>query len=32
MAKAYLAGRKFTRHEKKVVDAVFERIRNEEES
>lgn len=30
MAKAYLAGRKFTRHEKKVVDAVFERIRSEE--
>jgi len=30
MAKAYLSGRKFTRHEKKVVDAVFERIRNEE--
>jgi len=32
MAQAYLAGRKFTRHEKKVVDAVFERIRNEEET
>ena len=31
MAKAYLEGRKFTRHEKKVVDAVFERIRNEEQ-
>jgi len=30
MAKAYLEGRKFTRHEKKVVDAVFERIKNEE--
>jgi len=30
MAKAYLKGRKFTRHEKKVVDAVFERIKNEE--
>jgi len=30
MAKAYLNGRKFTRHEKKVVDAVFERIKNEE--
>ena len=29
MAKAYLDGRKFTRHEKKVVDAVFERIRAE---
>jgi len=32
MAKAYLSGRKFTRHEKKVVDAVFERIRKEEET
>ena len=32
MAKAYLEGRKFTRHEKKVVDAVFERIRSEEQS
>ena len=32
MAKAYLDGRKFTRHEKKVVDAVFDRIRNEEET
>ena len=31
MAKAYLEGRKFTWHEKKVVDAVFERIRNEEQ-
>ena len=30
MAKAYLKDRKFTRHEKKVVDAVFERIRSEE--
>ena len=30
MAKAYLDGRKFTRHQKKVVDAVFERIKNEE--
>ena len=30
MAKAYLKDRKFTRHEKKVVDAVFERIKNEE--
>ena len=29
MAKAYLDGRKFTRHEKKVVDAVSERIRAE---
>ena len=27
----YLAGRKFTRHEKKVVDAVFERIKAESE-
>jgi len=32
MAKAYLDGRKFTRHEKKVVDAVFERIRSEEDA
>ena len=32
MAKAYLDGRKFTRHQKKVVDAVFERIRMEEET
>ena len=31
MAKAYLDGRKFTRHEKKVVDGVFERIRAEDE-
>ena len=31
MAKAYLDGRKFTRHQKKVVDAVFERLRMEEE-
>lgn len=31
MAKAYLDGRKFTRHQKKVVDAVFERIRREAE-
>ena len=31
MAKAYLDGRKFTRHQKKVVDAVFERLRLEEE-
>ena len=32
MAKAYLDGHKFTRHQKKVVDAVFERIRMEEET
>ena len=32
MAKAYLDGRKFTRHQKKVVDAVFARIRLEEEA
>ena len=32
MAKAYLEGRKFTRHEKKVVDAVFARIREEEQT
>jgi len=31
MAKAYLDGRKLTRHQKKVVDAVFERIRQEEQ-
>ena len=31
MAKAYLDGRKFTRHQQKVVDAVFERIRKEDE-
>lgn len=31
MAKAYLDGRKFTRHQKKVVDAVFERLKQEEE-
>ncbi|MBQ2948572.1 MAG: tRNA (guanosine(37)-N1)-methyltransferase TrmD [Clostridia bacterium] len=31
MAKAYLDGRKFTRHQKKVVDAVFARIREEDE-
>mgnify|MGYP000382215156 CR=1 FL=1 len=30
MARAFLAGRKFTRHEQKVVDAVFERIRQED--
>ena len=32
MAQAYLAGRKFTRHQQKVVDAVFERIREEDEA
>ena len=32
MAKAYLDGRKFTRHQKKVVDAVFDRIREEDEA
>ena len=32
MAKAYLDGRKFTRHQQKVVDAVFDRIRVEDES
>ena len=31
MAKAYLEGRKFTRHQKKVVDAVFARIHEEDE-
>ena len=31
MAKAYLDGRKLTRHQKKVVDAVFERLREEEQ-
>ncbi|MBQ2835201.1 MAG: tRNA (guanosine(37)-N1)-methyltransferase TrmD, partial [Clostridia bacterium] len=31
MAKAYLEGRKLTRHQKKVVDAVFARIREEDE-
>ncbi len=30
MAQAFLAGRKFTRHQQKVVDAVFERIRAED--
>ena len=30
MAKAYLSGRKFTRHQQKVVDAVFERIASED--
>ena len=30
MAKAYLDGRKFTRHQQKVVDAVFERIKAED--
>ena len=32
MAKAYLDGRKFTRHQKKVVDAVFERLKQEEDN
>ena len=32
MAKAYLDGRKFTRHQQKVVDAVFDRIREEDEA
>ena len=32
MAKAYLDGRKFTRHQQKVVDAVFDRIREEDET
>ena len=32
MARAYLAGRKFTRHQQKIVDAVFERIREEDEA
>ena len=32
MAKAYLDGRKFTRHQQKVVDAVFDRIRVEDEA
>ena len=30
MARAYLDGRKFTRHEQKVVDGVFARIREED--
>ena len=30
MAEAFLKGKKFTRHQKKVVDAVFERIRQED--
>ena len=30
MAQAYLCGRKFTRHQQKVVDAVFERIAQED--
>ena len=30
MAQAFLKGRKFTRHQKKVVDAVFERNKREE--
>ena len=30
MAHAWLKGRKFTRHQKKVVDAVFDRIREED--
>ena len=32
MAKTYLDGRKFTRHQQKVVDAVFDRIREEDEA
>ena len=32
MAQAYLKGRKFTRHEQKVVNAVLERIREEDEN
>lgn len=32
MAQQYLSGRKFTRHQKKVVDAVLERIRQEDEA
>lgn len=32
MAKAYLDGRKFTRHQQKVVDAVFDRIRGKDEA
>ena len=32
MAKAYLDGRRFTRHQQKVVDAVFDRIREEDEA
>ena len=32
MARAYLKGRKFTRHQQKVVDAVFDRIREEDEA
>ena len=32
MAKAYLDGRKFTRHQKKVVDAVLERLKQEEDN
>ena len=31
MAQAFLKGKKFTRHQRKVVDAVFERIRMEDE-
>ena len=31
MAHAFLKGQKFTRHQKKVVDGVFERIRREDE-
>ncbi len=31
MAKAFLEGRKLTRHQRKVVDGVFERIRREDE-
>ena len=32
MAQTYLKGRKFTRHEQKVVNAVLERIREEDEN
>ena len=32
MAQAYLKGRKVTRHQQKVVDAVLERIREEDEA
>ena len=32
MAREYLQDRKFTRHQKKVVDAVFERLKKEQET
>ena len=32
MAREYLKDRKFTRHQKKVVDAVFERLKKEQET